>query len=120
MAWRPPIFSGARLLRCGYGSLRGGWGGGGAPADILGGQTFAMRLWLDPERMAGRGVSPDDVSKAILANNFQAAAGQTKGYFIVSNVTANTDLQNVDQFKRMVVKAKDGGFVRMQDIATIE
>ena len=60
------------------------------------------------------------MSRAIVANNFQAAAGQTKGYFIVSNVTANTDLQNVDQFKRMVVKAKDGGFVRMQDIATVE
>jgi multidrug efflux pump len=93
---------------------------GVSSADILGGQTFAMRIWLDPERMAGRGVSPDDVSKAILANNFQAAAGQTKGYFIVSNVTTNTDLQNVEQFKRMVVKAKDGGFVRMADIATIE
>jgi multidrug efflux pump len=93
---------------------------GVASADILGGQTFAMRLWLDPERMAGRGVSPNDVSAAIQANNFQAAAGQTKGYFIVSNVSANTDLQNVEQFKRMVVKAKDGGFVRMQDIATVE
>src|ERR1700692_3700962 len=93
---------------------------GVASADILGGQTFAMRLWLDPVRMAGRNVSPSDVSAAIAANNFQAAAGQTKGYFIVSNVTANTDLQNVDQFKRMVVKAKDGGFVRMQDIAIVE
>ena len=60
---------------------------GVASADILGGQTFAMRIWLDPVRMAGRGVSPDDVSAAIRANNFQAAAGQTKGYFIVSNVT---------------------------------
>ena len=93
---------------------------GVASADILGGQTFAMRLWLDPMRMAGRGVSPDDVAAAIRANNFQAAAGQTKGYFIVSNVTANTDLQNVEQFKRMTIKAKDGGFVRLQDIATVE
>ncbi|HEX8031412.1 MAG TPA: efflux RND transporter permease subunit, partial [Vicinamibacterales bacterium] len=93
---------------------------GVASAEILGGQTFAMRLWLDPLRMQGRGVSPDDVSAAIRANNFQAAAGQTKGYYIVSNVTANTDLQNVEQFKRMTVKAKDGGFVRMEDIATIE
>jgi multidrug efflux pump len=93
---------------------------GVASADILGGQTFAMRLWLDPVRMQGRGVSPDDVAAAIRANNFQAAAGQTKGYFIVSNVTANTDLQNVEQFKRMTVKAKDGGFVRMEDIATVE
>jgi multidrug efflux pump len=93
---------------------------GVASADILGGQTFAMRLWLDPVKMAGRGVSPADVSAAIAANNFQAAAGQAKGYFMVSNVTANTDLQNVDQFKRMIVKAKGGGFVRMEDIATVE
>jgi multidrug efflux pump len=93
---------------------------GVASAEILGGQTFAMRLWLDPVRMAGRGVSPDDVAAAIRGNNFQSAAGQTKGYYIVSNVTANTDLQSVEQFKRMTVKAKDGGFVRMQDIATVE
>jgi multidrug efflux pump len=93
---------------------------GVASADILGGQTFAMRLWLDPVRMQGRGVSPDDVAAAIRANNFQSAAGQTKGYYIISNVTANTDLQNVEQFKRMVVKAKDGGFVRIEDIAIVE
>src|ERR1700748_135511 len=93
---------------------------GVASADILGGQTFAMRLWLDPVRMAGRGVSPTDVAAAIAANNFQAAAGQSKGFFIVSNVSANTDLQNLDQFKRMIVKSKDGGFVRIEDIATIE
>ncbi len=93
---------------------------GVASADILGGQTFAMRLWLDPVRMAGRNVSPDDVSAAIRANNFQAAAGQAKGYFVVSNVTTNTDLKNLDQFKRMIIKSKDGGFVRMEDIATVE
>src|SRR5712671_2750259 len=93
---------------------------GVASADILGGQTFAMRLWLDPVRMAGRNVSPDDVAAAIRANNFQAAAGQAKGYFVVSNVTTNTDLKNLDQFKRMIVKSKDGGFVRLEDIATVE
>jgi multidrug efflux pump len=93
---------------------------GVASADILGGQTFAMRLWLDPARMAGRGVSAADVQAAIQANNFQAAAGQTKGYFIVSNVTTNSDLSDVQSFKRMVVKAKDGGLVRMEDIATVE
>src|SRR6266480_6945432 len=93
---------------------------GVASADILGGQTFAMRLWLDPARMAARGISASDVSAAIAANNFQAAAGQSKGYFIVSNVSTNTDLRNVEQFKRMIVKAKDGGFVRLEDIATVE
>src|SRR5213082_1618405 len=93
---------------------------GVASADILGGQTFAMRLWLDPVRMEGRGVSANDVSVAIAANNFQAAAGQAKGYFIVSNVTANSDLRNLDQFKRMIIKSKDGGFVRVEDVATVE
>jgi multidrug efflux pump len=93
---------------------------GVASADILGAQTLATRIWLDPARMAGRNVSPDDVAAAIRANNFQAAAGQTKGYLIVSNVTTNTDLRSIDQFKRMTVKAKDGGFVRLEDIATVE
>ena len=93
---------------------------GVASVDIYGGQTFAMRIWLDPVRMSGRGISPDDVAMAIRANNYQAAAGQTKGYFIVSNVTTNTDLQNVEQFKRMTVKSKDGGFVRLEDVATVE
>jgi multidrug efflux pump len=93
---------------------------GVASADILGAQTLATRIWLDPARMAGRNVSAEDVSTAIRANNFQAAAGQSKGYFIVSNVTTNTDLTSIDQFKRMTVKAKDGGFVRLEDIATVE
>ena len=93
---------------------------GVASADILGGQTLATRIWLDPARMSGRGVSPDDIANAIRANNFQAAAGQTKGYFIVSNVSTNTDLINIDQFKQMIVKAKDGGLVRLQDVATVE
>ncbi|HEX8029033.1 MAG TPA: efflux RND transporter permease subunit, partial [Vicinamibacterales bacterium] len=93
---------------------------GVASADILGAQTLATRIWLDPARMAGRNVSPDDVAAAIRANNFQAAAGQSKGYFIVSNVTTNTDLTSIEQFKRMTVKAKDGGFVRLEDIAVVE
>jgi multidrug efflux pump len=93
---------------------------GVASADILGGQTFAMRLWLDPARMSGRGVSAADVVAAIQANNYQAAAGQSKGYYIVSNVTTNSDLNNVEQFKRMTVKAKDGALIRMEDIATVE
>jgi multidrug efflux pump len=93
---------------------------GVASADILGGQTFAMRVWLDPVKMAGRNISANEVAAAIAANNFQAAAGQAKGFFIVSNVQTNTDLRNVEQFRKMIVKAKDGGFVRMEDIATVE
>lgn len=93
---------------------------GVASADILGGQIFAMRVWLDPARMAARGISPADVSSALAANNYQAAAGQTKGYYTISNIVANTDTTNVEQFKTLVVKAKNDGVVRLQDIATVE
>ncbi len=93
---------------------------GVASADILGGQVFAMRLWLDPLRMAARGISASDVAAAIQANNYQSAPGQVKGYFTVINVSANTGLDDVGQFKRMVVKSKDGAVVRMEDIATVD
>ncbi len=93
---------------------------GVASADILGGQTFAMRLWLDPVRMAARGISADDVAAAIQANNFQSAPGQAKGYFTVTNVSANTGLTDVGQFEEMVVKSKSGALVRLKDIAKVD
>jgi multidrug efflux pump len=93
---------------------------GVASADILGGQTFAMRLWLNPARMAAHGISADDIAAAIRANNFQSAPGQAKGYFTISNVNAETGLSDVEQFKRMVIKAKNGAVVRMEDVATVD
>src|SRR5215470_786951 len=93
---------------------------GVASADILGGQTFAMRLWLDPARMAAHGISAGDVSAAIKANNFQSAPGQAKGYFTITNVNADTGLADARQFNKMVVKAKDGAVVRMEDIASVD
>src|SRR5881398_4247438 len=73
---------------------------GVASADILGGQTFAMRIWLDPVKMAGRNVSANDVAAAIRANNFQSAPGQAKGYFTVTNVNADTGLADIQQFNK--------------------
>src|SRR6266566_2699536 len=93
---------------------------GVASADILGGQTFAMRLWLDPARMAARGISATDVAVAIRTNNYQSAPGQAKGFYTVTNVDARTGLNDVAQFKRMVVKSADGAVVRLEDIATID
>jgi multidrug efflux pump len=93
---------------------------GVASADILGGQTFAMRLWLDPARMAAHGISADDIAAAIRANNYQSAPGQAKGYFTIANVNAETGLSNVEQFKRMVVKAKKNAVVRIEDVATVD
>jgi multidrug efflux pump len=93
---------------------------GVAAAEVLGGQTFAMRLWLDPARMTALGVTAEDVSQAIQSNNFQSAPGQTKGYFTVSNITANTDLKSLDQFRQMVVKADGGTLIRLKDIGTVD
>src|SRR5581483_5712426 len=93
---------------------------GVASADILGGQTFAMRLWLDPARMAARGITADDVAAAIRANNFQAAPGQAEGYFTLTNVDARTGLGDVEQFKKMVVKSAGGAVVRLEDVAQVD
>ena len=93
---------------------------GVAEAQILGGQTFAMRVWLDPDRMAARNIAAADVRAAIQANNYQSAPGQAKGVFVISNITTNTGLTDVEQFRQMVVKSKDGALVRMKDIAEIE
>ena len=93
---------------------------GVASADILGGQTFAMRLWLDPARMAARGISASDVSNAIRSNNYQSAPGQAKGFFTVTNIDARTGLTDVNQFRRMVVKAVGGALVRIEDIGDVD
>jgi multidrug efflux pump len=93
---------------------------GVASAEILGGQTFAMRLWLNPSRMTALGVTASDVATAIRSNNYQSAPGQTKGYFTVSNITANTDLKSLDEFRQMVVKADGGTLIRLQDIGTVD
>ncbi len=93
---------------------------GVASAEILGGQTFAMRVWPDPMKMAAHGVTAAELAAAIQANNFQSAPGQAKGYFTVMNVTADTGLTSLDQFKKMVVKAEGGSLVRLEDIGTVD
>src|SRR6266404_2227528 len=93
---------------------------GVASADILGGQTFAMRIWLDPMRLAARGITADEVSAALLANNFQAAPGQTKGYFTLTNIITDTGLTDIAQFRDMVVKSRGGSLVRLKDVATVD
>src|SRR6202790_5556119 len=91
-----------------------------ASADILGGQTFAMRLWLDPARMAARGISASDVSAAIRTNNYQSAPGQAKGFFTITNVDARTGLPSAQRFHKRVVKSAGGALVRMEDIARVD
>jgi multidrug efflux pump len=88
-------------------------------ADILGDRTFAMRVWLKPDRMAALGISPSDVRAALARNNYLSALGKTKGSMVSVNLIANTDLRTADEFRQLVVKEKDGVVVRLGEIADV-
>jgi len=88
-------------------------------ADILGARTFAMRAWLKPDKMAALNISPQQVRQALAANNALAAVGQTKGALVQVNLTANTSLNTVDEFKQLVIREQKGAIVRLEDIAEV-
>jgi len=88
-------------------------------ADILGGRTFALRAWLDPDRMAALGVTPLMVRQALSANNFLSAVGQTKGNLVSVNLAAETDVHSLEQFERLVVRNEGDKLVRLEDIAEV-
>ncbi|MFH1154480.1 MAG: efflux RND transporter permease subunit [Pseudomonadota bacterium] len=88
-------------------------------ADIMGARTFAMRIWLKPDRMAAFNISPVQVRQALLTNNFLAAVGRTKGTFIQINLTADTDLRSVQEFKNLVIRQENGAIVRLGDISEV-
>jgi multidrug efflux pump len=88
-------------------------------ADILGDRTFAMRIWLKPERMAALGISPSQVRDALAKNNYLAALGRTKGSMVSVNLIANTDLRTADEFRQLVVKEDKGVVVRLGEIADV-
>ncbi len=88
-------------------------------AEILGGRTFAMRIWLKPDRMAALNVSPAQVRRALGNNNFLSALGSTKGALVQVDLTANTDLHTVEDFKNLVVREENGTLVRLGDISDV-
>lgn len=88
-------------------------------ADILGARTFAMRIWLDPAKMASLQISPSDVRHALATNNYLSAVGQTRGSWIQVNLTANTNLTSIEDFRRLVVRQQGDKLVRLEDIATV-
>lgn len=89
-------------------------------AQILGGQTFAMRIWLDPDRMAARGITPADVNAALAANNFTTAAGQIKGDWVQTSINAETSLESAAAFAKLVVATRGDSLIRLSDIAKVE
>lgn len=93
---------------------------GVAKAEILGGSTYSMRIFLNPIKMAALNVAPADVSAVLAKNNFLTAAGNTKSEYVAISITAKTDLNDATQFSNLIVKSDKGSIVRLHDIGKIE
>jgi multidrug efflux pump len=88
-------------------------------AEILGGRQFALRAWLDADRLAAHGLTANDVVSAITNNNYLATLGASKGQTVTVDLRAGTDLHSVDEFKQLVVKQSNGILVRLEDVANV-
>ncbi|MCB1726217.1 MAG: efflux RND transporter permease subunit, partial [Gammaproteobacteria bacterium] len=88
--------------------------------EIFGARTFAMRVWLKPDRMAAMRISPAQVRAALASNNYLAAIGATKGALVQTYLAANTDMHSPADFRRLVIYQKDDTIVRLEDIADVE
>src|SRR5437773_1384577 len=88
--------------------------------DVVGGRPIAMRIWIDPDRLAALNLAPGDVHAALQRNNYLAAVGQTKGDLVQVNLLANTDLRTPEEFKNLVVAERNGAIVRLSDVARVE
>ena len=88
-------------------------------AELLGARLFALRAWLDANKMAAHGLSAADISTALANNNYLAALGASKGQMVTVPLTAGTDLHSLDEFKKLIVKQDGDSIVRLEDVATV-
>jgi multidrug efflux pump len=88
-------------------------------AELLGARQFALRAWLDADKMAAHGVTATEVSAALAANNYLAGLGASKGQMVTVPLTAGTDLHTVEEFKALAVRQNGGAIVRLEDIANV-
>ncbi|MEJ2360256.1 MAG: efflux RND transporter permease subunit [Gammaproteobacteria bacterium] len=88
-------------------------------AQVLGAKYFALRAWLNPQKLAAYGLTAADVYAALAKNNYLASIGNSRGQMIQISLTANTNLKSLTGFKQMVVKSVDGKVVRLKDVANV-
>ncbi|MDD2057526.1 multidrug efflux RND transporter permease subunit [Pseudomonas sp. GD03860] len=93
---------------------------GMAEAEILGNQLFAMRLWIDPVKLAGYGLSANEVTDAVRRYNFLSAAGEVKGEYIVTSINATTELKTAEAFANIPLKTSGDSRVLLGDVARVE
>ena len=88
-------------------------------AEIIGGQNFALRAWMDPDKLAAYGLTAADVSTALAANDYISGVGNTKGQMVQVNLSASTSLHTVEEFKNLVLSQANGAIVRLKDVAEV-
>ncbi len=88
-------------------------------AEVIGGQNFALRAWLDPGKLAAYSLTAADISQALAANDYVSGVGNTKGQMVQVNLNASTNLHSVEEFKNLIVKQSNGAVVRLQDVANV-
>ncbi|MFD2112867.1 efflux RND transporter permease subunit [Thiorhodococcus fuscus] len=93
---------------------------GVAKAELFGNKTFAMRIWLDPARMAAFKVTGQEVAEVLQTNNYLAGLGHTQSNMVQIDLSATTDVSQVEDFRRLVIREEGGALVRLEDIADIE
>lgn len=89
-------------------------------AKIQGGKKYALRAWLDETKLAGYGLSATEVNAALLNNNMLSSLGRTDGKTVVQNLTAKTNIDTVNQFNNLIIKAQNGAAIHLKDVAHVE
>ncbi|MDV5172529.1 multidrug efflux RND transporter permease subunit [Photobacterium rosenbergii] len=92
---------------------------GVSKVDLYGGMKYALRVWLDPAKMAAYSLTASDVMNVLNANNYQSATGQATGEFVLYNGTADTQVTNTDELEKLVVSTQEGQVIRLGDIAKV-
>jgi multidrug efflux pump len=88
-------------------------------AELIGGKTFALRAWLDPEKLAAYGLTAAEISAALSANDYIAGLGTTKGEMVQVNLSASTSLHSLEEFRNLVVKQVNGANLKLKDVANV-
>jgi len=88
-------------------------------AELLGSKNFSLRAWLDPDKLAGYGLTASDVSTALARNDYIAGLGTSKGQMVQVNLTASTSLHSVAEFESLIIKQQDGAIIRLKDVASV-
>lgn len=93
---------------------------GVSKAQVFGASKFALRIWFDPQRIAAFNITADDITRALHEKNYITAAGEVKGQYVVYNISATTEIRDLESFKSLIIRRIDGRTIRLSDVAQVE